>query len=140
MKIRVGESAYSWKMMATSPEGHSKFILDREANRRFMTQDTTEGGKKFTYQHRNDMLEIYATEYCPQNRLYVLPEAKNGNKVLELHASDYETVKVNDTSAFHLNVVDGAYSKKVVTYMTGKGTLICKHPAAVGVLSNFVLI
>ena len=89
VKIRVGEGAYSWKMMATSPEGHSKFILDREANRRFMTQDTTEGGKKFTYQHRNDTLEIYATEFCPK--------------------------------------------------MTGKGTLICKHPAALGVLTNFTL-
>lgn len=139
MKIRVGEGSYAWKMICAAPEAHSKFILAREDARRFQTVDTVQGGKKFVYMHRDDALEIYATEFVPKTKMYILPEAKNGNKVIEYNATDYETVKVNDTSAFHLAVENGGFTKKIQTFMTAKGTLICKHPAAIGVIRNFTL-
>jgi hypothetical protein len=139
-KISAGEGAYTYKMMSTAPEVHTFFINSREADRRFNSvDDTKRGGKMFGYQHRSDFLEVYASEFISKNRLWMLPEAKTGNKVLEYHATDFETVKVNDISSFHIAVEGGSRVKKVQTFMTAKGTLICKHPAAIGLIKDFTL-
>jgi hypothetical protein len=138
-KIRVGQGAYSWKMLAMAPEAHSSLVEARETDRRFHTvEDNKRGIRFFAYQHGNDTLECYTTEFIPKKRSYALPESKAGQKVIEFHGTDFETVKVNDSSAFNLKPANaGGHERTVVTYMEALLCLIVKHPAAIGKLVNF---
>jgi hypothetical protein len=138
-KINVGQDRYSWKMMSMAPETQSSFIESRETDRRFQTVDDNKRGTKvFAYVHGNDTLECYTTEYCPPKRIYILPETKAGEKVLEFHGSDFETVKAQGMGDFHLKPGSaGGYVNTVVSYLQSIGVLIAKHPAAVAVVENF---
>lgn len=138
VKVNVGQDRYNWKMMIMAPESLDSLIESRETDRRFITmEDGSRGTKKFMYQHQNDSLECYTTEYCPPKRIYILPDTKAGEKVLEFHGSDFETVKANDMSDFHLKPGSSGYVNTVVSYLQAIGVLICKHPASVAVLENF---
>lgn len=139
VKVAVGQDRYKWKMMTMSPETLDALIESRETDRRFNTmEDGARGTKKFVYQHQNDSLECYTTEYCPPKRLYILPEAKSGDKVLEFHGSDFETVKGEGMGDFHLKPSSsGGYVNVMVSYLQAIGVIICKHPASVAVLENF---
>lgn len=142
LKINVGEGAYSWKMANMAPEVYSTFVESRETDRRFNSiQDETRGLRKFVYQHRQDAIELNASEYCPKTKIYVLPEAKQGQgKVIESYWTDMEPVRVNDSGEFHLKPgADGGHERRITTYLEGYGTMICKHPAACGVLKNFII-
>lgn len=137
VKLAVGQDRYRWKMLTMAPESHSTLIESRETDRRFQTIDDNKRGVKFfAYVHGNDVLECNESEFCPQNRIYCLPETKAGEKVLEFHGSDFETVKGQDMTDFHLKV-DGGYRNSMVSYLNAKGVLICKHPASIGVIHNF---
>jgi len=139
-KINVGSGTYAWKMAMMAPEAYSQFVESRETDRRFNSiQDETRGLRKFVYQHREDAIELYASEYCPKKRMYIMPEAKAGQgKVMEWHGTDFEPVKAPGGSDFHLKPGSGAgHERKIISYMEGYGTLICKHPAAVAVIENF---
>jgi hypothetical protein len=139
VKIRVGQGAYSWKMLCMSPEAHSSLVEARETDRRFHTvEDNKRGLRFFAYQHGNDTLECYTSEFTPKKRAWALPESKAGQKVFEFHGTDFETVRVNDSGAFHLKPASGGgHERRVATYMEALLCLICKHPAAVGKLVNF---
>lgn len=139
VKRQVGQDRYSWKMMIMAPESLDSLIESRETDRRFNTmEDATRGTKKFMYQHQNDSLECYTSEYVPQKRVYILPETKAGEKVMEFHGSDFDTVKANDMSDFHLKASSsGGYVNSVVSYLQAIGTMICKHPASVAVIEDF---
>lgn len=139
VKRQVGQDRYSWKMMIMAPESLDSFIESRETDRRFNSmEDATKGTRKFMYQHQNDSLECYTSEYVPQKRVYILPETKAGEKVIEFHGSDFETVKANDMSDFHLkSSASGGYVNSVVSYLQAIGVIICKHPASIAVLENF---
>jgi hypothetical protein len=141
VKIRVGENAYTYKKMCMAPEAHSAFVKGRETDRRFNTlTDNARGLKVFGYQHRNDFLEAYGTEFCRKDHIYMLPEAKSGAKVFEARFTDFETVKANDTSAFHLKPsASGGHERVITTYMESMGQFVCKHPAAVALIKNFSL-
>lgn len=140
-KIAAGEGAYTFKRMIMAPEAHSSFVNGRETDRRFVTmEDAKRGTKIFGYQHRNDFLESYVTEYCPMNRIYMIPEAKaNQGKVIEFYGSDFEAVKVNDSSEFMLKTGSNGYERKVQSFMEAYAQLIVKHPAAIAVVNNFTL-
>lgn len=139
VKRAVGQDRYNWKMMIMAPESLDSLIESRETDRRFTTmEDATRGTKKFMYQHQNDSLECYTSEYVAQKRIYILPETKAGEKVLEFHGSDFDTVKANDMSDFHLKAASGGgYVNTVVSYLQAIGTMICKHPASIAVIENF---
>lgn len=139
VKVVVGQDRYSWKMMTMAPETLDSFIESRETDRRFTTmEDGARGTKKFMYQHQNDSLECYTSEYVPMKRLYVLPETKASEKVIEFHGSDFETVKAQGDSDFHLKASSsGGYVNTVVSYLSSIGVIICKHPAAIAVIENF---
>lgn len=140
-KIAVGEGAYSYKRGIMAPETHSSFVESRETDRRFTTmEDAKRGTKVFGYQHRQDFVESYVTEYCPKNRIYMIPEVKgNQNKVIEYYGSDFETVKVNDSSEFMLKTSSNGYERKVQTFMEAYGNFIVNHPAAIAVIHNFTI-
>lgn len=141
-KINVGQSAYSWKKMCMAPESQAAFIESRETDRRFVTiEDNKRGLRMFAYQHGNDTLECYTTEYCPKKRIYVLPEQRSGKgKVLEYHGTDFEAVKMGGMGEFHLKPSSsGGHERRIISYLESLGTLICKHPAAIARLDNFTL-
>lgn len=138
VKLAVGQDRYRWKMLTMAPESHSTLIESRETDRRFQTiEDNKRGVKFFAYVHGNDVLECVTSEYVPQNTIYCLPETKGGEKVLEFHGSDFETVKGQDMTDFHLKVSGGNYRNAMVSYLQASGVLICKHPSSIGVIKNF---
>lgn len=139
VKINVGQSVYQYKMMSMAPEAHAALIESRETDRRFNTiEDNKRGVKVFAFVHGNDTLESYTSEYCPKKRLYTLPEAKSGNKVLEYYGTDFEPVKMGSMGEFHLKPSDtGGHERRITSYMEALAVLICKHPAAIGRLENF---
>ena len=140
-KINVGRSIYTWKKMCMAPEAHAVFIESRETDRRFNSrEDAARGIRVFGFQHEDDFLESYTTEYCPKKRLYLLPEAKSGKKVLEYHGTDFEPVRIGNMPEFHLRPgSNNNHQRRIVTYMEALGALICKHPAACARLNNFTL-
>jgi hypothetical protein len=140
VKINVGQSQYKWPMMTMAPETHASFIESRETDRRFMTvEDNKRGVKYFAFVHGNDVLETVTSEYCPLKKIFCLPEGKiDGHKVIEAHLTDFEPVKVNDSSQFNLKPSSsGGFERRIVTYMEALGVLIANHPAACCVVSNF---
>lgn len=140
VKVNVGQDQYSWKMMVQAPETLDSLIESRETDRRFNSmEDGARGTKKFVYQHQNDSLECYTSEYCQPKRIYILPESKAGQKVLEFHGSDFKTVKAPGGSDFHLKPAasGGGFVNTIVSYMQAIGVIVCKHPASVAVIRNF---
>lgn len=140
MKRRVGKDIYKWKMMNMAPETHASFIESRETDRRFqMVDDNKRGVKFFAYIHESDILECNSSEYVPPKRIYVLPEEKNGEKVVEFHGSDFQAVRAKDGDEWMLKPgADGGHVNMMVSYLQSIGVIICKHPAAIGVVHNFV--
>lgn len=138
-KIAVGQDRYRWKMMMMAPETHASLIESRETDRRFQTvEDNKRGVKFFAYVHGNDTLECNSSEYLPPKRIYILPETKAGEKVIEFHGSDFETVKAQGMGDFHLKPASsGGYVNTVVSYLQSIGVIICKHPASIAVVHNF---
>lgn len=141
VKVDVGQGRYSWKMIAGAPEAHAALIESRETDRRFQSiEDNKRGVKVFAYVHGNDVLEMYTSEYCPFKRLYALPEAKSGAKVLEYHGTDFEPVRAKGGDEFMLKPAStGGHQRKVVSYLEAMGVLISQHSAAVGRLQNFTV-
>ncbi len=138
-KVNVGQDRYRWKMMSQAPETLDALIESRETDRRFVTKDDgARGVKKFVYIHQNDELECYTSEYCPPKRMYILPETKASEKVIEFHGSDFETVKAQGGDDFMLKPSSsGGHVNNVISYLQAIGVFICKHPAAIAVLEDF---
>lgn len=139
-KTRVGET-YAHKMLVMAHEVNDALIESRETDRRFQTiEDNKRGLKKFAYVHGNDTLEVYTSEFCPKTRVYILPEAKAGSKVLEAHMTDFEAVRAKDGDEFMMKPASGGgHQRSMVSYMTARGTIICKHPAAITRIENFTV-
>lgn len=141
-KVRVGQGAYSWKKLVAAPEAMAALIESRETDRRFNSvEDATKGTRKFCYQHGNDSIEVYTSEFVPKKRAYILPENKSSKgKVLEFHSTDFEAVKMGGMGEFHLKPSStGGHERKIVTYMESLQALICKHPAAIARIENFTV-
>lgn len=140
-KINAGEGAYSYKRMIMAPEVHAAFIESRETDRRFNSvEDAKRGIRYFAYQHRNDSVETYVSEYCPKKRIYMIPENKSTkDKVIEFYGSDFEPVKVNDSGSFHLKSGTNGYERKIQHFMEAYCQLVVKHPAAIAVVENFTV-
>lgn len=139
VKVNVGDDQYKWAKMCMAPENHAKLINSRETDRRFTTVDDNKRGVKFfAFQHGNDSVEAYTTEFIGKKRVLGLPEQKSGKKVLEYYGSDYKPVKLPGSGEFMLKPASGGgHVNMVVSYLHGILTLICKHPAAVWNIHNF---
>lgn len=138
-KVIVGEGKYSWRQMLMSPEANDTLVESRETDRRFTTiEDNKRGLKKFAYVHGNDTLEVVTSEFCPKQRIYMIPEAKQGNKVLEFWGSDFEAVRPAGVgSEFFLRPNASGHDRFIRSYMEAVVLLLCKHPAAISVVENF---
>lgn len=138
VKIEVGQDRYRWKQAVCAPESHSKLIESREDDRRFKAwEDAMSGSTKFGIVHRNDKIELVDSEYVHPKRLYILPEQKSGEKVIEFHGSDFKSVKAPNGDDFRLKVSGGEYVNSMVSYMQSVCVLICSHPKSIVRLRNF---
>ncbi len=137
-KIEVGAEQYRWKQAVCAPEAHSRLIESRETDRRFMSwQDAVRGTEVFGIKHRMDKIELVDSEYVHPKRLYCLPEAKNGEKVIEFHGTDFKSVAAKEGDEFLVKVYNGQYVDSMVSYMQAACVLIAKHPKAIARLRNF---
>jgi hypothetical protein len=137
-KIEVGQDRYKWKKAMCAPETQSALIESREGDRRFTSkEDARTGSKQFGIQHRQDFVELVDSEYVHPKRIWVLPESKAGEKVIEYHGTDFATVKAPSGDDFHLKVSGGEYVNSVVSYLQAVSVLICKHPKSVIKIRNF---
>lgn len=141
VKTIVGEGRYSWRQLLMAPEANDTLIESRETDRRFMTvEDSKRGTKKFAYVHGNDTLEVVTSEYVPKNRMYMIPESKGKEKVLEYHGSDFEPVRpAGEGSEFFLRPNGSGHDRFIRSYLEAVCLLLCKHPAAISVLTNFTV-
>jgi len=141
-KVRVGEGRYSYKSMIMAPEANDALVESREVDRRFQTiEDNKRGLKKFAYVHGNDTLEVVTSEFCPKKRIYMIPESRQQEKVLEFHGTDFESVRpAGAGSEFFLRPgSSGGHDRFIRSYLEGMAAMICKHPAAINVLHNFTV-
>lgn len=141
-KTTVGEGKYTWRQLLMAPEANDTLIESRETDRRFTTiEDNKRGLKKFAYVHGNDTLEVVTSEFCPKKRLYMPPEAKQGNKVLEFWGSDFEAVRPAGVgSEFFLRPNASGHDRFIRSYMEAVVLLICKHPASIAMVNNFATV
>lgn len=138
VKVNVGQDRYKWKLMSMAPETHASLIESRETDRRFQTvEDNKRGVKYFAYVHGNDVVETYASEYVPQKRIYMLPEAKSSEKVIEFWGADFEPVRAQNGDEFHLKATSSGYVSTMQSFLQGTGTYVCKHPASIAVVDDF---
>lgn len=138
--MRTGKGEFSYKLAVMAPETRAALIESRETDRRFNSvDDTMRGGKGFGYVHDEDTVIFTPSEFCPKQRIYVLPEGKqDGNKVISYFGTDFEPVSDPMGNKFHLKPSSlGGHERNIITYMSTRGTLVCHRPAAVLKIQNF---
>jgi hypothetical protein len=138
-KIAVGQGRYKWSMLVASPEQRDALIESAETDRRFMVADNPKrGGKSFVFQHENDTLEVIASEYCPKQRAFALPnQSAGGQSMMQLYFTEMAPVDVG-SGKLHLKPASGGgHERKIASYMEGYISLLCTHPAAGVVIKNF---
>lgn len=138
-KVAVGQGLYKWNMLVASPEQRDSLIDSAEDARRFtVTDNPRSGGKSFVFQHENDTLEVIASEYCPKQRAFALPnQSAGGQSMMQLYFTEMAPVDVG-SGKLHLKPASGGgHERKIASYMEGYISLLCTHPAAGVVIKNF---
>jgi len=138
-KRRVGPTRYSWKKMCTSYGTRSALIESKETDRRFISvKDNDRGSAEFNYIHGETQLRLGASEFCPEDVIWMLPEVRSsGEKVMEYVGDEMKIAKYGNMADFHLKIGSGQYADTVQQFMRGVNLLLCKHPAAIASIVNF---
>ena len=138
-KRRVGPTRYDWKKMCTSYQTRSALIESKETDRRFVSvKDNDRGSAEFNYIHGETQLRLGASEYCPEDAIWMLPEVRSsGEKVMEYVGDEMKIAKYGNMADFHLKISSGQYSDTVQQFMRGVNLLLCKHPAAIASITGF---
>jgi hypothetical protein len=136
-KLRAGQGAFKYKLMSMAPETQAALIQGREADRRFVQADDNKRGVKFmAFQHGNDLLECYTSEFVRKDQIWMLPEA-GGKKVLELYGTDFDAVKGEDMSIWHLKPNSAGYDAAMQSFLKANMTIVATQPAAIACVANF---
>lgn len=139
LKVRVGQGRYKYDKFMCAPEVYDTIINASETDRRFMVKQSIErGSQSFVYQHEQDSVELVTSEFCPKNRIRLIPAVANKKGVLELRMTEFEKVEVDGVSV-HIGVNANGHTKNFNQYMTGYGVMINLHPAACGTIHNFTV-
>lgn len=139
-KVAVGQGLYKWSMLVASPEQRDALIEGAETDRRFMVADNPRrGGKSFVFQHENDTLEVVASEYCPKERAYALPNQSAGKQaMMQLYFTEMAPVDVGGGKLHLKPAAAGGHERRIASYMEGYISLLCTHPSAGVVIKNLV--
>jgi hypothetical protein len=135
--IAVGQGRYKYSRAMMAWETLDALIESREVDRRFAdVKDELRGVSGLGYLHGKNKVMFDADEFCPKQRIYVLPEGD----VLQFHGADFDFVQPQPGQKFHLTPSSsGGHARTVRTYMEGEGCLVSVHSAAIGVIKNFTV-
>lgn len=143
VKHRVGENKYNYKKACMSAYTHDTLVNEREAQRYFnLYTDNKRGTTFYGFVHRNSIVEAYVSEFCRNDRIFILPEDKGqtAGKVLEYHGTDTQRLQYPGSPEWHLNTADGGgHTNDINQYMMGMGRFVCKQSAAILCLHNFTI-
>jgi hypothetical protein len=140
VKVKVGQGAFKWKKMCMSPENHAKLINGRETDRRFQSvEDNKRGVRYWAYQHGDDVVEAYTSEFVHPQRIWGLPETKAGEKVLEYYGTDFKAVKAPGQSNEWMLYphASGSYANLLTQFMISRFCIIAKMPPAIFSIRNW---
>jgi hypothetical protein len=137
LMIAVGQGRYKYSQAMMAWETLDALIESREVDRRFVdVKDNKRGVEGLGYIHGRNHVMFQADEFCPKQRIYVVPEGD----VLQFHGSDFDFVQAQPGQKFHLNAsANGGHTRAIRSYMEGSGVLVAVHPAAIGVIENFTV-
>jgi hypothetical protein len=142
MDIRNGRSKFPVQKFLSSPEAARALINSRETNRRFgSVQDNTTGSAGFGYQHYNQRVEFVPTEFCPTNRIWLLPKPSDGIMPIEMPLIDFRQVKEGSSDGNYLAPnAAGGHNQMLRQYWKSYVTAFSRRPSAIGSLVNFTLV
>jgi hypothetical protein len=136
LMIACGQGRYKYKEAFMANEALDALVESNETDRRFQVGDAGDRGfKSLGYQWGEHHLTFKADEFCPKTRIWLPPEGD----VLQYVGTDFQPVKARNGDEFHLKTGSGTHYDVQQMYMSGRGVLICVHPAAVGVINNFTI-
>jgi hypothetical protein len=138
LMIKVGQGRYKYDSAMMAWESYDALVESRETDRRFNSiQDNKRGVAQLGYVHAKNTIIFEPDEFCPSKKIYIPPNAD----VLQFRGSDFDYVRPDGGSKFFLaNASSGqGHARRVRAYMEGQGALMCIHPAAIGVLTNFTV-
>ena len=142
VRVNVG-AEFRYKSLVMAPEAQRSFVLSRETDRMFTVASDAQRGPKgggMKFSHGNDNLDIVTSEFVKRQRIFALPETASGDKVLEYWGTDFAPIRAKNGDEFLLKPsADGGYTNMMVSYLRAYQTLICKMPASIGRLENFVI-
>ena len=137
IKRRVGAKRYQFDRAHMHYDTYDAMVELAEADKTFFnTVDFATGARKIGYQHAKDFIEFIPDEFIQKSRIFILPTNKG---VLEFHGRDFERVNIGGQREFlKTSATSGQYLKQAQAFMSASGVLVAKHPAAIGVMENFV--
>jgi len=137
IKRRVGKNEYKYTKAIMFDTVYDALLESWESDRQVISiKDTDRGSSKLGYQHGKDNLAFETEEFCPKQRIMVLPEGD----VIQFRGTDVSQVKVGGANEFMpTSTTNGRHKREVVSYLEGSGLLFNVHPAACGVIENFTV-
>lgn len=141
LKDEQGEGVWKYDEALTSRKVRSALIKSASVDRRYGARDDLNGGgKKFTYMHGDDEIAVRTSEFCRDDRIWVIPSGgAGGAKVLQFHYLPFEAVRANNGDEWHLIQSSGVLTDLMQSVQRGFGTTINLQPAATGRVSGFTL-
>jgi hypothetical protein len=136
INLNVGVGKYKYSKAIMSNEALDALVEAREADRRFITlNDTKRGAPSMGYVAGKTVLEFDTDEFCPHNRIWVLPDGD----AIEYYGKDFEFLKNGGSNMFQAPTAAGSYARHKLMFLTGYGLILVRHPAALGLLHNFTI-
>jgi hypothetical protein len=137
LMINVGQGRYKYSKPLMAWESLDALVESRETDRRFQSiKDDKRGVSQLGYVHGKNTLVFTADEFCPKQRVYMLPEGD----VCQFHGGDFEFVNPDGSGQkFFLKPNGSGHDRTIRAYMEGQGALMSVHSSAIGVLENFTV-
>lgn len=141
MDVRHGRGKFPVAKFFSSPEAARALINARETNRRFVSAtDVVTGASGFSYQHYNQRVDFEPGEFCPTNRIWVLPKGRGGQLPIEMPMIDFRQVKEGSSDGNYLapSSSGNAHNQLLLQYWKSYLTAFSRMPSAIGSLVNFI--
>lgn len=136
LMIAAGNGRYKYNRAMMAWETLDALIESREVDRRFNSvTDNKRGVSGLGYVHGKNTLMFEADEFCPKQKIYVVPEGD----VIQFYGSDFEFVRAEGGPKFHLKPNSSGYDRTNQAFMEGNGSLLSVHSAAIGCIEDFTV-
>lgn len=141
VKRRMGAGRFKYTKASMMYETHSALVASREADRRFVSvDDKTRGIKYFAYQHGDDTVEAFKSEYVGTKRIWLLPDkGSEKRRPIQFHGAEPEWITTPDGKGiWHLRPSSaGGHTDDFSAYAVGYNRFVNFVPGAVGCIHNF---